>query len=103
MTAAKNKMYSIEFLFQECNLKKKVLHLELSRPVQLEDVMTNDIILLNVKTDKDKDIVSQNAIKAGINTNDGTYHVIVSDKNGNPLNPQIINLNLQDIVNVWKK
>lgn len=96
-------MYSIEYLFQECNLKKKVLHLELSRPVQLGDVMTNDIILLNVKTDMAKDDVFLNAIRTGINTNVGTFHVIVSDKNGNPLNPQIINLNLQDIVNVWKK
>lgn len=96
-------MYSIEFLFQECNLKKKVLHLELSRPVKLEDVMTDDIILLNVKTDMATDAIFLNALKAGINTNAGAYLFIVSDKNGNPLNPQIINLNLQDIVNVWEK
>ena len=43
------------------------------------------------------------SIKVGNNTNNGTYRVIVSDKDGDPLNPQIINLNLQDIVSVWKK
>ena len=96
-------MYSIEYFFKECNLNKKVIHIELSSPVLIEDKLTTDIILLKVDSDPDKDMEFLQSIKVGNNTNNGTYRVIVSDKDGDPLNPQIINLNLQDIVSVWKK
>ena len=96
-------MYSIEYLFQECNLNKKVLHLELFHPVQLEDVMTTELILLKVESDEAKDIAFLHAIKDGINTNIGEFRVVVSDKNGNPLNPQVIFLNLNDIHEIWAR
>lgn len=94
-------MYSIEYLFQECNLKKKVLHLELSQPVQLEYVLTNDIILLRVDSDEAKNVAFLKSIKDGINTNTGVFGIVVSDKNGDPLNPQIINLNINYINEIW--
>lgn len=95
-------MYSIEYLFQECNLKKKVLHLELSQPVQLEDVLTNDIILLRVDSDEAKNIAFLKSIKDGLNTNFGVYDLIVSDKTGDPNNPKQIALNIGNIKEVWK-
>lgn len=96
-------MYSIEYLFQECNLKNKILHLELSQPVQLENAMTNDIILLKVDSDEAQNAAFLKSIKDGVNTNTGVFGVVVSDKNGDPLNPQIINLNINDINEIWER
>lgn len=75
----------------------------LSSPVQLEDVMTSDIILLKVDSDESKNYAFIRSIEDGINTNTGEYYVIVSDKNGNPCNPQRIVLNLDNIKEVWKR
>lgn len=77
--------------------------MELSQPVPLENVMTNDIILLKVDSDEAQNAAFLKSIKDGVNTNTGMFGVIVSDKNGDPLNPQIINLNINDITEIWER
>lgn len=96
-------MYSIEYLFIECNLKKRAIGLVLSEPILLEGEPVDEICMLKVKTDEAAEKSLLKAISQGNNTNVGIFPIIVSDKRGDPLNPQTINLNISKIKEVWKR
>ena len=96
-------MFSIEYLYRECNLKNKCLHLELKNPILLEDQLTKDLILLKIDDDE---VLRKNILLSLMNcknTNEGTFKVLVSDKRGEPYNPQIVHLDLQNIETIWQR
>lgn len=73
------------------------LGLELYSPVILCGTPTTEIVLLKVNcSDMEAELLTRNVLEE-INTNVGIYSVSVSDNLGNPLNPQIIHLNLENI------
>lgn len=96
-------MYSIEYLYRECNLKDHALGIELRSPILLEGEKRRDLILLKIESDNTSDDFFQKNIKGGINTNTGIFPVFVSDREGNPQNPQRVMLNLEEIAEVWKR
>ena len=96
-------MYSIDHLFRECNIKNRTLDIELYEPVSLEGEFVYDVCMLKVKTDETSETALLTSFKNGINTNVGIYPVIVSDKSGNPFNPQIIKLDIETIKEIWER
>lgn len=96
-------MYSIEFLFRECNIRHKILHLVLNEPIPLQDIITSEIIILEINEREEIERQILTSLNQGHNTNHGIFKISVSDKDGNPLNPQIINLNLKNIKEVWSR
>lgn len=77
------------------------LGIELHTPVLLCGKPTTDIVLLKVNcSDKESEQLTRNVLE-GVNTNVGIYSITVSDETGNPHNPQILQLNLQNIEQTW--
>ena len=74
-----------------------VHEIELKQPILLCGEFTDNIILLKVNcTEEEKAHLVFNALNH-VNTYRGVYSVSVSDKSGNPLNPQSIMLDLENI------
>ncbi|MCM1071861.1 MAG: hypothetical protein NC210_05840 [[Clostridium] fimetarium] len=95
-------MYSIEYLFRECNLHHHALGIELHTPIMLCGKPTSEIVALKVNcSDQEAEQLARNVLEE-INTNVGAYSISVSDENGNPLNPQALWLNLQNIKQIWQ-
>lgn len=96
-------MFSIEYLFRECNMHHKALGIDLVRSVILNEEKVQQIVLLEVKcSEGEAEQLTRNVLN-GINTNEGVYQVCVSDIVGNPLNPQTINLHIDNIQEVWER
>lgn len=75
----------------------KALGLELTSPILLDGVLTNEIVVLKINcTDKEAEKLTFNVLKQ-INTDTGIYSVSVSDSKGNPYNPQEVRLDLRNI------
>lgn len=72
--------FSMEWLFQKCNLHKHCLHLELKVPVVIRGTKTKDVYVLEViATEEEQEAIMQN-IAAGINTYNAGIAVRVTDK-----------------------
>ena len=90
-------MVSIEYIFRECNMHHHALGLELHDPVILCGKPTTEIVVLQVNcSDKEAEQLTLNVLNE-LNSNSGVYSISVSDYLGNPFNPQIIHLNLENI------
>lgn len=73
------------------------LGVELYDPIILCGKATTEIVVLKVNcSDKEAEQLTKNALNK-INTNWGIYSISVSDDKGNPFNPQIVSLNLENI------
>lgn len=94
-------MYSIEYLFQKCNLHHKALGLELSKPILLCGIPTTEIVLLKIScSEQDEEQLTINVLN-NVDTNHGIYSMSVSDNLGNPYNEQQIEVDIESILNVW--
>ncbi|MDE6440906.1 MAG: hypothetical protein K2K51_07805 [Bacteroidales bacterium] len=74
--------FSMEWLFQECNLHNHCIHLELKVPVVIKGTKTKDVYVLEViATAEEREAIMKN-IAAGINTNNAgiAVRVTVTDK-----------------------
>ena len=73
--------FSLECLFQECNLHKHCLHLELKVPVVIKGTKTKDVYVLEViATEEEQEAIMKN-IAAGINTNNAALRLkVFTDK-----------------------
>ena len=72
--------FSMEWLFQECNLHNHCIHLELKVPVVIKGTKTKDVYVLEViATEEEQKAIMEN-IAAGINTNNASIAVRVTDK-----------------------
>lgn len=73
------------------------LGVELCTPVVLCGMPEREIVILKVIcTDKEAERLTRNVLNR-INTNIGIFSFYVSDNTGNPLNPQRISLDLENI------
>lgn len=69
--------FSMEWMFQECNLHKHCLHLELKVPVVIRGEEVRDVYVLEViATEEEQEAIMKN-IAAGINTNNANITVKV--------------------------
>lgn len=94
-------MYSIEYLFRECNMHNRALGIELHNPIILHGKPTTEIVLLKVNcSEQEAEQLTRNVLN-NVNTNNGSYLVLVSDDIGNPHNPQAIILELSLIKFTW--
>lgn len=94
-------MYSIEYLFQKCNLYHKALGLELAKPILLCGISTSKIVLLKIICSKqEEDQLTINVLNK-VDTNYGVYSMSVSDHLGNPYNEQQIDVDIESILSVW--
>ncbi len=76
------------------------LGLELYAPVIICGKPDTEIVVLKVDcSDKEAEQLMRNVFNA-LNTKHGIYSIFVSDDLGNPLNPQKIQLNLENIKEV---
>ena len=90
-------MVSIEYLFRECNMHHHALGLLLHAPVILCGKPTTEIVVLKVHcSENEAEQLTRNVLNE-MNTNYGIYSISVSDDLGNPHNPQIVHLNLENI------
>lgn len=78
------------------------LGIELYTPITLCEKPIKDVVVLKVEcSDEEAERLTRNVL-IGNSTNSGTFPVFVSDYLGNPNNPQVIMLNLDNIKVVWK-
>lgn len=78
-------------------MRHHALGLELHTPVILCGKRTTEIVVLKVNcSDDEAEQLTRNVLYE-MNTNSGIYSISVSDGFGDPLNPQIIHLNLENI------
>lgn len=95
-------MYSIEYIFRECNMHKHALGVELYTPIILCEKSVRNITILKVNySEQLVEQLTRNVLNE-VNTNVGVYSFLVSDNVGNPFNPQNIMLELQNIKGIWK-
>lgn len=79
------------------------LGLELYAPVILCGKPTTEIVVLKVNcSDNEAEQLTRNVLNE-MNTNFGIYLISVSDDFGNPFNPQIMYLNLENIKGICKR
>lgn len=96
-------MFSIEFLFRECNIRQKTLGILLKKSILINNKESSEITLLEVgRNNLEKEQIAKSLFE-GKNTNTGIYPVFVSDIKGNPLNQQVVNLQLENILEVWER
>lgn len=73
--------FSVEYVFQECNLHNHCIHLELKVPVVIRGEKVRDVYVLEViATEEEQKAIMKN-IAAGINTNNAALCVkVFTDK-----------------------
>ena len=73
--------FSVEYVFQECNLHNHCIHLELKVPVVIRGEKVRDVYVLEViATEEEQKAIMKN-IAAGINTNNAALRLkVFTDK-----------------------
>lgn len=95
--------YSIEQLFHECNMLHKVLEVELIDPIRVSGkLMTNVTLLEIICSDKEsKEMMIR--VSNNIQNYSGSYVMRISDKSGNPINYQTVEIDIEKIKEVWER
>jgi hypothetical protein len=84
-------------------MRNRVLCVRFDTPIRLCGKLTNEVILLNVNcSESEAEQLTRNVLN-GVDTGVGEYSVAVSDESGNPLNPQNVKINLQNIVEIERR
>ena len=78
-------------------MQNHALEVELKQPILMCGESTENIVLLKVNCTEEESALFASNVSKQVDTNSGVYSVSVSDKSGNPLNPQSVMLDLENI------